>query len=124
MCVLSSTAGIYQPSIRCADSRRGMPFTCRMLTVRKPVQTGEQRAIVSPVSGTTRDAVDTELTAPDGSRFTLVDTAGIRRRTSVASSPDGAEPLSVGRAIRAIRRCDVRSRGICNVNCCLQSDAP
>ena len=71
------------------------------------MQTGQQRAIVSPVSGTTRDAVDTELVGPDGSRFTLVDTAGIRRRTAVAGSPDGAEPLSVSRAFRAMRRCDV-----------------
>ena len=70
-------------------------------------QTGEKKAIVSPISGTTRDAVDTQLIGPDGSKITLVDTAGIRRRTAVKESPDGAEPLSVSRAIKAMRRCDV-----------------
>lgn len=43
------------------------------------------------MAGTTRDAVDTEFTAPDGTRYTLIDTAGVRRRTAVAASPDGAE---------------------------------
>ena len=38
---------------------------------------GEERSIVSPVSGTTRDAIDTEVVTPDGARFTLIDTAGI-----------------------------------------------
>ena len=71
------------------------------------LQTGEKKAIVSPISGTTRDAVDTQLIGPDGSKFTLVDTAGIRRRTAVKDSPDGAEPLSVSRAIKAMRRSDV-----------------
>lgn len=56
------------------------------------------------MSGTTRDAIDTELTMPDGKRFTLIDTAGIRKRTAVASSDDGAEPLSVNRALQAIRQ--------------------
>jgi predicted GTPase len=64
---------------------------------------GEERSIVSAMSGTTRDAVDTELSLPDGRRFTLIDTAGIRKRTAVASSDDGAEPLSVNRALQAIR---------------------
>lgn len=43
------------------------------------------------MSGTTRDAIDTDLTLTDGRRFKLVDTAGVRRRTAVASSKDGAE---------------------------------
>ena len=72
------------------------------------LQTGEKKAIVSPISGTTRDAVDTQLIGSDGTKFTLVDTAGIRRRTAVKDSPDGAEPLSVSRAIKAMRRSDVR----------------
>lgn len=67
------------------------------------MQVGEERSIVSAMSGTTRDAIDTELTTPDGKRFTLIDTAGIRKRTAVASSDDGAEPLSVNRALQAIR---------------------
>lgn len=58
---------------------------------------------MSPMSGTTRDAIDTELKGPDGRRYTLIDTAGIRKRTAVASSDDGAEPLSVNRALQAVR---------------------
>ncbi len=67
------------------------------------MQVGEERSIVSAISGTTRDAVDMDLTTPDGLRFTLIDTAGIRKRTAVADSKDGAEPLSVNRAVQAIR---------------------
>ena len=59
---------------------------------------------MSAVSGTTRDAIDTEVVTPGGARFTLIDTAGIRKRVAVADSPDGAEPLSVNRALQAIRR--------------------
>ena len=40
---------------------------------------GRERSIVSSVSGTTRDAIDTEITTADGQRFTLIDTAGGRR---------------------------------------------
>jgi predicted GTPase len=49
----------------------------------------QERSIVSEMSGTTRDAVDTEFTDPEGRPYILVDTAGIRRRTAVATSPDG-----------------------------------
>ena len=78
---------------------------CVLLPERgKLLQVGEERSIVSAMSGTTRDAIDTELTMPDGKRFTLIDTAGIRKRTAVASSDDGAEPLSVNRALQAIRQ--------------------
>lgn len=69
--------------------------------------TGSERAIVSDMSGTTRDAIDTEVVLPDGTPVTLIDTAGLRRRARVASSEDGAEPMSVSRAIRALRRADV-----------------
>ena len=62
---------------------------------------------MSAVSGTTRDAIDTEVTTADGKRFMLIDTAGIRKRAAVADSLDGAEPLSVGRALQAIRRSQV-----------------
>lgn len=72
------------------------------------VQVGSERAIVSSVAGTTRDATDTEFISPSGGKFRLLDTAGIRRKGAVASSPDGAESLSVQRAIRAVRRSEVR----------------
>ncbi len=64
---------------------------------------GEERVIVSPVPGTTRDAVDTHLEW-QGTPITLVDTAGIRRRGKVAP---GVEYYSVLRAMRAINRADV-----------------
>jgi len=67
---------------------------------------GEERSIVSNLSGTTRDAVDTEFTAPDGTKYILVDTAGMRRRARVAGSDDGAEELSVKRSLQAIARAD------------------
>lgn len=68
---------------------------------------GEDRTIVSPISGTTRDAIDTEFTGPDGQKFRLIDTAGIRRKAAVASSGSTTEALSVNRAFRAIRRSDL-----------------
>ncbi|GAB4835202.1 hypothetical protein Ancab_000111 [Ancistrocladus abbreviatus] len=68
---------------------------------------GEDRTIVSPVSGTTRDAIDTEFTGPDGQKFQFIDTAGIRRKAAVASSGSTTEALSVNRAFRAIRHSDV-----------------
>lgn len=46
---------------------------------------------MSSMAGTTRDAVDTDVQLRDGRRFKLVDTAGVRKRTAVASSKDGAE---------------------------------
>jgi GTP-binding protein len=64
---------------------------------------GEERAIVSPVAGTTRDAVDTILEA-DGHKFRLIDTAGIRRK---GKTTEMAEKLSVVMARRALERADV-----------------
>lgn len=68
---------------------------------------GAERSIVCDMSGTTRDAVDTDVTLRDGRRLTLIDTAGIRKRAAVAASDDGAEQLSVDRAVRAVRRADI-----------------
>jgi GTP-binding protein len=65
--------------------------------------TGEERAIVSPIAGTTRDAVDTHLEF-GGIPVTLIDTAGIRRRGKVIP---GVEKYSVIRSMRAIERADV-----------------
>jgi GTP-binding protein len=64
---------------------------------------GEERMLVSDIPGTTRDAVDTMLTA-HGRRYLLVDTAGLRRK----GRPDEAvESLSVMRARQAIERADI-----------------
>ncbi len=64
---------------------------------------GEQRVIVSDVSGTTRDAIDTKLTVED-TEYILVDTAGIRKKARVDY---GVELFSVDRAIKAIKNSDV-----------------
>ncbi|MFN8635471.1 MAG: ribosome biogenesis GTPase Der [Chloroflexota bacterium] len=64
---------------------------------------GKERAIVSPIPGTTRDALDTEMRW-QGRRVRLIDTAGIRRRGRIEQ---GVEKFSVLRAVRAIERAEV-----------------
>lgn len=64
---------------------------------------GEKRAIVSPISGTTRDAIDT-VVERDGKRYRLIDTAGIRKKKNVSY---GAEFFGINRAFKAIGRSDV-----------------
>ena len=64
---------------------------------------GQERAIVSPIPGTTRDAVDTRIEV-DGLPVTLIDTAGIRRRGKIEQ---GVEKFSVLRSFKAIERADV-----------------
>ena len=64
---------------------------------------GEERLIVSDISGTTRDAVDTLVECPQG-RYTLIDTAGIRRKARI---DDVIEKYSVLRAHTAVERADV-----------------
>ena len=64
---------------------------------------GENRVIVSNVSGTTRDSIDSKIIYKD-IEFTIVDTAGIRKKSKVDW---GVEKFAVDRAIRSIRECDV-----------------
>ncbi len=64
---------------------------------------GQERVIVSEIPGTTRDAIDSQLVW-HGREFTLIDTAGIRRRGRIAP---GVEKYSVLRAIKALNRADV-----------------
>ena len=64
---------------------------------------GAERVIVSEQAGTTRDAIDTELEV-DGRALTLIDTAGLRRRSKVAGSVDYYAQL---RSERAAQRADV-----------------
>ncbi|MCI2061613.1 MAG: ribosome biogenesis GTPase Der [Eubacteriaceae bacterium] len=64
---------------------------------------GENRVIVSPIAGTTRDSIDTPFER-DGEKYLLIDTAGIRRRSKV---DEDIERYSVIRAVAAIERSDV-----------------
>ncbi|MDX9888462.1 MAG: ribosome biogenesis GTPase Der [Anaerovoracaceae bacterium] len=64
---------------------------------------GENRVIVSPIAGTTRDSIDSPFTWND-EKYTLIDTAGIRRKSKVS---DDIERYSVIRAIASIERCDL-----------------
>ena len=64
---------------------------------------GEERVIVSPIAGTTRDAIDTHLEA-DGQHYLLIDTAGIRRK---GKTTEMAEKLSVIMAKKSLERADV-----------------
>ena len=63
----------------------------------------EERVIVSPIPGTTRDSIDTEFSW-NGEEYTLIDTAGIRRRNKVY---DNVERYSIIRSVAAIERSDV-----------------
>jgi GTP-binding protein len=65
--------------------------------------TQQERAVVSPISGTTRDAIDSEIVR-NGRRYTIIDTAGIRRK---GKTTDEAEKLAVISARRAIERCEI-----------------
>ena len=64
---------------------------------------GEERVIVSPIAGTTRDAIDTYF-EKDENKFLLIDTAGIRRRSKVY---ENVERFSVIRSMSAVDRADV-----------------
>ncbi|KRL99483.1 ribosome biogenesis GTPase Der [Liquorilactobacillus satsumensis] len=65
---------------------------------------GENRVIVSSVEGTTRDAIDTPFISANGDEFTVIDTAGIRKKGKVY---ENTEKYAVLRALRAIDRSDV-----------------
>ena len=64
---------------------------------------GENRAIVSDIAGTTRDAIDTEFENEKG-KYTLIDTAGVRKKNKVKES---IEKFSIMRTLLAIERADV-----------------
>jgi GTP-binding protein len=63
----------------------------------------EERTVVSPISGTTRDAIDSELER-NGRRYIIIDTAGIRRK---GKTTEEAEKLAVISARKAIERCEI-----------------
>ncbi|GAJ25523.1 GTP-binding protein EngA [Liquorilactobacillus sucicola DSM 21376 = JCM 15457] len=65
---------------------------------------GENRVIVSNIEGTTRDAIDTPFVTESGDEFSVIDTAGIRKKGKVY---ENTEKYAVLRAMRAIDRSDV-----------------
>ena len=65
---------------------------------------GQNRVIVSNVAGTTRDAINTSFTTADGQEFTMVDTAGIRKKGKIY---ENTERYALMRAMRAIDDSDV-----------------
>jgi GTPase len=94
------------------DEEAAQPLEVRLAIVGRPnvgkssllnKLIGEERVIVSPVAGTTRDAVDTLLKS-EGQSFRLIDTAGIRRK---GKTEEMAEKLSVVMARRSLERADV-----------------
>lgn len=64
---------------------------------------GEDRVIVSDIPGTTRDAIDTKFES-NGKKYTLIDTAGIRKKSKVSET---VEKYSVLRAFTAVERADI-----------------
>ena len=65
---------------------------------------GYERMIVSEIPGTTRDCIDVFLTLPNGSKYLLIDTPGIRRRTKIDKR---AEKFSVDKALDTIKKIDI-----------------
>ncbi len=64
---------------------------------------GEERVIVSPIAGTTRDAIDTSVQR-NGKEYVFIDTAGLRRKSKIKEE---LERYSVIRTVSAVERCDV-----------------
>ena len=100
------------PSDTESEQDEGKPRAIRVAIIGRPnvgkstllnALVGQERAIVSPVAGTTRDSVD-ETVESDGTAFTFVDTAGIRRK---GKTTEMAEKLSVVMARRSIRMANV-----------------
>ncbi|RLG12800.1 ribosome biogenesis GTPase Der [Candidatus Pacearchaeota archaeon] len=80
----------------------GRPNTGKSTLVNKLI--GEERMIVSEIPGTTRDCVDVVLSLPDGRKYILIDTPGIRRRTKIDKR---AEKFSVDKALKTLQKVDL-----------------
>ena len=107
--LLDAVVAALPPESETEDSRSGLP---RIAIVGKPnvgkssltnALLGEERNIVTPVAGTTRDSIETYYNK-FGYEFMLVDTAGIRRKAKVR---EDLEFYSVMRSIRAIEHSDI-----------------
>ena len=106
------TAGFPEGEVAATPSNENVPEGIKVAIIGRPnvgkstllnTLTGQDRAIVSPIAGTTRDAVDEKITR-NGSDYVFVDTAGIRRK---GKTRDMAEKLSVVMARRHIRMAHV-----------------
>jgi GTP-binding protein len=106
------TAGFPQGEAEPAAEGEKIPDAIKVAIIGRPnvgkstllnTLTGQDRAIVSPIAGTTRDAVD-EKVSREGADYVFVDTAGIRRK---GKTRDMAEKLSVVMARRHIRMAHV-----------------
>ena len=64
---------------------------------------GQERVIVSDIAGTTRDAIDTQVTY-NGNEYIFIDTAGLRRKSKIK---EDIERFSIIRTVSAVERCDV-----------------
>lgn len=80
---------------------------------------GSERAIVSPIGGTTRDPVD-EIVAVNGKKYLLIDTAGIRRRSKMNQ---GLDRYALNRNEKALDRCDLALLIIDGVEGLTETDA-
>src|ERR1039457_5757489 len=106
------TAGFPAGEVAATPSNENVPEGIKVAIIGRPnvgkstllnTLTGQERAIVSPIAGTTRDAVDEKITR-SGADYVFVDTAGIRRK---GKTRDMAEKLSVVMARRHIRMAHV-----------------
>jgi GTP-binding protein len=110
--VIDAISEVVQPDSRVATSDSPEAEAVRVAIIGRPNVgkssllnrlTDEERAVVSPISGTTRDAIDSEIER-NGRRYLIIDTAGIRRK---GKTTDEAEKLAVMSARRAIERCEI-----------------
>ena len=104
--VFIDTAGLRRKSKIKEDDRPkiaviGKPNAGKSSIINKLL--GEERVIVSPVAGTTRDAIDTTVKR-NGQEYVFIDTAGLRRKSKIKEE---LERYSIIRTVTAVERCDV-----------------
>lgn len=106
-----SKLGIDQESIKVKRPNKrsniniailGKPNVGKSTFVNKLI--GEDRLVTSPISGTTRDSVNINLTR-DGQEYCLIDTAGLRRKSRIEKKT--VEKISTFRTLRAVAMCDI-----------------
>ena len=112
---MAKTRGLSQELkklIDSADNGKMLKDGIRTVILGKPnagkssllnVLVGEDKAIVTSVAGTTRDAIDTEI-VHNGKEYVFIDTAGLRKKARVK---EDIERYSVIRTVAAVERCDV-----------------